>query len=696
MNTAAGRALVIALVVVSMAGTSGAVLTDPAVAADGDDIQRVVIQQSTADEEQNETPSHRNPDSYSEGGNIEGVENWLTDQLTSQLGDGAIQLSEGEYELANEYVGEEYRDRLSQYADVAGQTEGESLEEDFEEAGENQSRLSEAVADYRETKEEYEAAREAGNEERARELARELETLANEIETLGGSVRESYDEIEAATGANLSESDAAVEEVNNDIQTEQETVREQQFEETELTLEPERTDISFTEPLIAAGELRTADGNPIANEEIQLAIGNHSERVATDSAGRFTLEYRPANESLSTDELEVQYVPETQSTYLGDETTVNVSIEQSEPAVSLNEASNEVSYGEEATVVGEVTVDGVPVDGVTLAVVLEGERIGTAEVQNGIFGTSATIPASVENGDQDLRVRLPFEEQALAAAADATTVTVRETESALSVEATSVGERELMVNGTLATAGGDGVASQTVQFRIDGMTVSSVTTEDGGTFGDTVTVPESVDEGEVTVSATYDGRGSNLEPATVETVITIGETGPLSTAVWVAGGFIVVIAAGLLVWWFRRSGDDKAVPVGPADDQGTAVSGGTVADQSSSTPPDTVEPLLEQASEQLSNGQPNNAARTGYAAVRRALSSQIDEQGSLTHWEFYRNYPSDDGTETELLYEITSEYERAAFDRGDVSTDEAAGTLETARQLCSPDDLDDRYTHADD
>jgi len=103
--------------------------------------------------------------------------------LAAQLGDGAIQLSEGEYELASEYVGEEYRDRLGQYVDVAGQTEGRVTRSKFEEAGEQQARLSEAVAEYRETKDEYEAAREAGNEDRARELGRELETLADEIES---------------------------------------------------------------------------------------------------------------------------------------------------------------------------------------------------------------------------------------------------------------------------------------------------------------------------------------------------------------------------------------------------------------------------------------------------------------------------------------------------------------------------------
>jgi len=282
VNYAGGRALILALFVVSVAMTGGIVMTGSTAAADGDAVQFVVAQQNATDEDQNETTPHRNPDDYAEDGDLESVEGWLSDRLAAQLGDGAIQLSEGEYELASEYVGEEYRDRLGQYVDVAGQTEGESHEEQFEEAGEQQARLSEAVAEYRETKDEYEAAREAGNEDRARELGRELETLADEIESLGGSVRERYDEIEAGTGADLSEPDAAIENVTTEIRSEQAIVREQQFTETELSLTPDQETISFLEPLVATGELRTADGASIANEEVRLDVGNHTERVTTD------------------------------------------------------------------------------------------------------------------------------------------------------------------------------------------------------------------------------------------------------------------------------------------------------------------------------------------------------------------------------------------------------------------------------
>jgi len=695
VNTVGGRSLVFALLIILMTVTSGIAVANPASAADGDAVYRVAVQQNGTDEEQNETTPHRNPDNYSEDGDLNSVEGWLSDRLSTQLGESAIQLSEGEYELAKDYVDEEYRERLGQYVDVAGETDGESQEDEFEEAGEKQSRLSDTVQEYRETKDEYEAAREAGDEERARERARELETLANEIESLGGSVRESYDKIENQTNSDLSEADTAVENVTQTIQTEQAAVREQSFEKTELTLTAERETISFLDPLVAAGELRTADGTPIANEEIRLDVGNHTKWVTTDSAGAFALEYRPIDEQLSTNELAVQYVPKTQSVYLGDETNVSVSIEQTEPTVSLSEVSREVSYNDEAAVAGELAVDGTPVDGVTLAVVLEGEQIGTTTVTDGEFSGMGTVPASVPDGEAELGVRLPFDDQALAATTNTTTVTVRETESKLSIEGESTGNQEITVNGTLSTVGSDGVAGEIVQIRVDGTVVSTVTTEEGGAFGETVSVPDSVSGNDVTVTAIYEGRGSNLAPTTAEVAITIGEAGTqLPTSIMLAGGFLVLIIAGLGLWWYRRSAAES--PSGSQAGDRRSTDETTTAEESSAPSPDTVTPLLERAHEQLTSGRPDDAARTSYAAVRQALEAQIDKQGALTHWEFYRTYRSEDAPDAELLHDITQGYEHAAFGRDSVSIDEASGILERARQLCGSDGSSSDGAPADD
>ncbi|SEP93431.1 DUF4129 domain-containing protein [Natrinema salaciae] len=680
-----GRTL-LALLLVSIAVGGGIATVNATSAADGGPAQRVAAQQSESDDDPNETQPHRNPDEYAEDGDLESLEGWLSDRMTTRLEEGAIRLREGEYEAAGGYVGEDYRERLGQYVNITEMTDGDSYDERFDVTGEQQARLSDAVREYRETKAEYEAAREAGDDRRARELARDLETLADEIDSLGGSVRGNYDDLEAGTDANLTEADAAIENVTEEIRTEQAAVREQEFEETELSLEPEREEISFLEPLAATGELRTANGSPIANEEITLEIGNRTERFTTNSTGEFTLEYRPIDEPLDAEKLSFRYVPDPQSTYLGDETNVSVSIEQVEPTVELSETPSEVSYGETHAVTGELHADGVPVDGVPLTVSLDGERIGNATVRDGAFETAVAVPASVDDGDRELRVRLPFEDRALAATANTTGVRVLETETELSIEGDSAGEREITVNGTLSAAGSDGVEGEDVQLRIDGAAASTVTTGSNGTFADTVAVPDSVDANDVTVTAVYEARDTNLESATAETAVTIDEAdSQLSTVIRLGGGFLVVIAAGLGIWWYRRS-DGMDAPVGSANDRGSADDGAIAA----------VEPLLERASEHLENGQPSDAARTGYAAVRRVLASRIDGQEALTHWEFYRAYREEGDADADSLHTLTTAYERAAFDRDRISPADAASALETARRLCEVTTSDGGGGPADD
>jgi len=195
--------------------------------------------------------------------------------------------------------------------------------------------------------------------------------------------------------------------------------------------------------------------------------------------------------------------------------------------------------------------------------------------------------------------------------------------------------------------------------------------------------------------------GSNIEAATAETVVTIGDadTQLSSSPLWLAAGFLAVIAVGLGVWWYRRAGGTGPGDGAAGDGEPTAggPTAGTRSADTSSPSPDAVKSLLERASEQLSNGRPDDAARTGYAAVRRALASRIDGSDALTHWEFYRRFRTADAADAALLRDITQEYERTrAFDPGGVSPDEAASVLERARQLCDLDESSDGGVPADD
>ena len=308
-------ALAFVLVVPSVAAAGPAIaaqptdgVDEPAPAEHGD--RHRVQDADRTEQDENETVRHRNPDRYAAEGDRDQLERWLEGRLQSRLEGSAIELSEGEAELAREHLDEEYRERLGQYVEVTGD---EEKAETFEDAREEQERLVEAVDAYEEEKEAYERARESGDEERAREHARNLDRLWSDIDEASRELDSSYDAVSNETDADLSAADAAVDEVRESVETEQTAVREEHFLETELTLEPDdsnRSNVSFLEPLTATGELQTANGSAIANEEIYLEIGNATERVDTDSNGAFDLAYRPTTLPLETDALPVAFVPD--------------------------------------------------------------------------------------------------------------------------------------------------------------------------------------------------------------------------------------------------------------------------------------------------------------------------------------------------------------------------------------------------
>lgn len=633
-------------------------------------------------DEDNETVRHQNPDEYSEDGDVEELEGWLSGWMNDQLEEGAIELSQGEYDRASEYVGEEYYDRLEQYVEVAGETDGESSEDSFQEAGEQQEEMTESAQEYEETREEYEEARDAGDEQRARELARELEEIADDVEEASEGVRSQYDEIENETGADLEEADEAIRTANEDVQETQAEIREAEFDETQLTLSVEEpAEISFTDPLEARGRVRTAEGEPIADEELTFEVGNQTVTAASDANGVFEFEYRPTTLSLSTEELKVAYRPENESTYLGTSENVSVDVEQVEPAVAGLSVPERTAYGEEVAVSGEFAVGDVPVDAVPLAVVAGGQRIGAVAVEDGEFEGTVELPASVEDGEVELGVEFPYEGRALAPVAATETATVEETPTKLSVSAERTSEDALRVNGSLASEAGDVVADRTVDIAIDGSTVGTATTGDGGAFAQRVEIPESA-EGNLTVRAEYDGSGTSLAPATATTQLAGGGGGTLSGLPgwlrWagVALGSLLVVGAVLGARRYRRSDGSAA--------SSAAASAGV--EESGRDERETAARLALSRAAAALEDDPEAAMEHCYAAVRHELAARVGADRSMTHWEFYRRY---EGDHDDLLRDATESYERAVFGREGVPGGEVRGLLDRARELSGIEDGSD-------
>ncbi|WP_229504853.1 Ig-like domain-containing protein [Natrinema versiforme] len=709
----ASSAVFVVTVLVLASGPVGGVATTTAAGFESDSVGRMaqspLAVQADENADSNVTTRHANPSEYDETGDLAALEHRLETRMTDVLDEGAVRLREGEYDRAADSFDGSYAELLDQYDEIAAETPNESRSELFELAGENQRAVIDTVREYHEVKAAYEEARAAGDGERARSLARELETLAATANESSGELRENYDELEAETDRNLSEADASIEEVNEEIQAEQATIRETEFVPTSLTVDAEREEISFREPLTGVGRIRTADGRPIGDETIRLEVGNESLRTTTDADGSFTFEYRPTDDRLSTEQLTVEYVPTNDSVFLGSETTVDVSIEQVEPTVSNLETTDEVAYGETATVSGDLRVDEIPVDGVSLAVTLGDERLGSVETTNGSFETDVQAPASVAAGEREVGVRLNYDDRALAPVAATNDVTVRETEADMDVSANRLSDegRTVAVDGTLETVDGTGIAGQPVSLSADGTTLETVTSDADGSVSATVEIPEETAVGDVRIVATHDGSGSNLASATAASTVSFSTANrswmglPAWALLGLGVGLIAALGLAAFAWRSRarssQSGDRR-------DPEVTADRSSNPDSSAERSRTATAESLLARGHDSLARGRPDRAVEMGYAAVRHALSGRVDTgdaTDALTHWEFYRRSADrwigesdadreSGDSERALLRRVTEHYERATFDVADISPEEAEHVLETGRRLCDLTATDDR------
>ncbi|ELY56578.1 hypothetical protein [Natronococcus jeotgali] len=634
----------------------------------------------------NETPRHQNPDEYdeSEGGELE---SWLADRLAGQLQEGTVALNEGQYDRAREYVGDDYDERLAQYAEVA---DDEELVEAYRNASEEQRRMADTIEEYEQTQAEYEAALEAGDEERAHDLARELEGQYDEIDEAGENATTSYETISNETDQDFSEAAAAVEETRNEIDETQTAVRDEQFVETELDLEVVDGTASFEDPMVVRGEVRTADGAPVEEEDLRILVEGDPVELE-DSAGdwwetensQFEFEYRPTDLELDAETVTVEYVPDGDTTYLGSEADLEVTPEQTTATIDGFSATGEAAYNESLSVDGTVSAAGVPVDDVPVAIAIDGETLGTVNTTDGEFAGSVPVPANVSDGEGTVTASLPFDDRTLTASPAEAPVTVAETDTELTASATAVGEEEIAVDGSFRTADGEPLANQTLEVRIDGVTADTVETDANGDIAGTVETG-SVDGEEVTVAVAYDDAGSNLAAADAESTVAMPGAGDsLSvprSAIAGVGALLGVGALGLAGWWRRRSerdGRDRTPAVAVA---------GTAPDAEPIATRERVDALLERADERRAAERYDTAVRTAYAAVRHAYGSALGRPGAATHWEFYREHA--DEADAEALRELVETYEVAAFTADPVAEEQAGRALAVARRLCEAADLE--------
>lgn len=654
----------------------------------------VQMAQETPTPTNNTSVQQENPDKVGEDGDTEAVRLYLVQALADRLGESAISISQEEYERGRLLLGDEYDSTLEKYVDVEGETGGS---EDFEQAAETQRELGNTAQEYNETYQEYQEARAAGNNTRARELARELNRLAGDTNSSAQQLIESYTRIENTTGADLSVAEQRVLNVSEAIQERHETVVVETFARTNLSVRTEDATASFADPASVQGEIILENGTALSNETVEIRIGEQVETLRTDSDGAFTIDYRPVTVPNGTENVSVAYRPAPESVYLGSKATLNVIVEQTTASLNVSSVTDTAQFGDEVTVSGRAHVNGTPVEGARVRVSIGGTPVGTVETgPNGMYRLTGVLPASVPSGNSSIESVVVPADSAVRSEMVTAPLRVETTETTLSVNATRESDSRVRISGQLETADGTPVAGRTVELRIAESTVATVETSADGTFERLVTPRESL-SGSVTMQAVYEEPSTNLgnasaqdradldaaggagseatEPGEGEEGSNIAsrvreETG-LSTLEQLLGIGVVLLSVLVIGWLVRRDGET------PVSEQPQAPAAASMAEESDSE--DSGTSVVDETSALLSDGKSEAAIRALYAAVRGSIQAGDSTQ---THWEFYTS--ASDQLDTEAagtLERLTEGYERTVYSPNPLDQETARALLDDAEAL---------------
>jgi hypothetical protein len=621
--------------------------------------------------ENNSTTQHERPEDVSSDGSQADLRRWLQGRLSGALAESTIKLSQGQYEAADDVLGEEYESYFAKYVDVAGETdEADTAEEQaLADAKSQQQEYVSLVQQYKSTYEKYQTARANGNETRARNLARKLQNLNEKLSKQSGSLEQTLREAGNTTDTNLSESTQRIHSITTNVSQRQENVTKETFVETSFTLTLQHSRGSYLQPLVIEGRL-AANQNATLPDTATISVDGTLYTPQVGENGTFSLTYRPTTIPAGKQSLAIAYLPRAESVFLGSNALLNATIEPVTPTVHLRETQRAVSYADTLRISGAIVANETPVVGVPVDLSLGDVSLGTVQTTaNGTYELETQVPAGVTDGDASLEATVAQENRAVAQSSTNTTIAVRETETRLSLKSTARAET-IRLAGQLTAADGTPVSNQAITIVRNGTQISSVQTNGTGYFVATVPRPSNP----ARFSARFDGSSTNLASSgateTVEGTPVPSRGFPLH---WVVGGVLllgITLAGGGYAYRRRsRHGQDTKDPV-------TSTPATTMSEPQSSFQPDA-------AITELEGRGPSAEALTGlYGLTRHAIAESItDDLEASTHWEFYRAVAPELGDDEPELRRLTEAYEAVQYGAEGVTSESWQQLVEAAERL---------------
>ena len=388
--------LVVGLIMVAAAGA--------AAATDGTADSPVV--ESASDHADNETDRtvHEDPATASGSGDSGAVADWLAGALGASATDSAVALSDSEYELAREALGDDYDEWQELYDAMAaetgregtepGRTRDEQAAETFAEIQAEQTELTELVEAFESTRADYEAARQRGDDDAARSHARELAALQAEIDTTGGTLEERYTDLEAFTGIDFEEARTSINTTTTAAETDAAEATGESFLATTIELESATEAVAFENPLVVEGSLTDENGNAVTDATIALPTPDGVKTTTTDSSGVFELQYRPVALPVDTTALTVEYRPDPTGQYEASTATVGIDVTQTDVELDVS-LPTQAASGEEIEPTVTATIGEEPVEGLPIVATIGDTSTQTQTDETGSATPVLTVPSDL-------------------------------------------------------------------------------------------------------------------------------------------------------------------------------------------------------------------------------------------------------------------------------------------------------------
>jgi len=611
---------------------------------------------------ENETTPHKNPDTISESGDTEQVASYLSGQLGSMLAGSTRNISQAEYDQARSLLGDEYDETLSQYVTVAGETEQEESAEAFQTAQEDAAELATLREEFETTRAEYEEAVDDGDTERARQLARELARLAEEIDGVTVRLDEQLATVENTTGSDLSAVRDDIETIRLSTAETASAATRAEFTETTITANATPAEFSFQNATRITGTIQMSNGTAVSNDRVTLQVGERRYDVQTASDGEFSLTYRPVFLPVNTTTVPVQFIPEDTSLYLAANTTTTAQItDQTNTTITVSNSNLTGQYGTPLRVSGAVEIgDNGTAAGIPVEMLLNGQQVGTSETQaDGQVTVTGDVPAQLAAGETNLQLRVPLTDTAVAGSETTTTAEITEAQTELSLE-TNVSRTDAPtanLTGSLQLAGGRPIGGQDLSVFVEGQQVDTVTTAADGRYQATIATDDlDVESSSPTVRVAFSGSETHLAAsdatATLELQEAVSDTsgGEDTVAPSWADEFslrqlglvgVSIPIVGLLFGLLVRTTDWNPGGLLGASDPADSERAAATSDRTDEPPHEPTrsqtraQALLEQANEALAAGNTTTAVQMAYGSLRAILATELDETDAATHWEFY-------------------------------------------------------------